>query len=110
MRGFAPSVLDWMGRFTHWSRQKALSRSILSAGVYGFLSSLSAYANPFLLYRLDYHKLLRHKMYIDRNALIYFRSLLIQLLNTVDDMLGLPRTIPGKKDRRTVQEREGVTR
>jgi hypothetical protein len=39
-------------------------------------------------------------MYIDRRILIHFRSLLIQLLNTVDDMLGEPRTIPGKSERR----------
>jgi hypothetical protein len=48
-------------------------------------------------------------MYLDRQTLIYFRSLLVQLLNQVDDMLGFPRTIPGKKERK-VMEREGVSR
>ena len=40
---------------------------------------------------------------IDRHFLMRIRSILIELLNTLDDALGLPRTIPPKSERRRMQ-------
>ena len=37
---------------------------------------------------------------VNRQNLMHFRSIVIQLLNALDDMLGLPRTIPAKDKRR----------
>jgi len=41
---------------------------------------------------------------MNREFLTYFRSLLIQLLNAIDDELGLPRTIPAKGERRLIKK------
>jgi len=41
---------------------------------------------------------------IDRIFLIQIRNIVINLLNTLDDALGLPRTIPCKDDRRLLQK------
>lgn len=42
---------------------------------------------------------------LNRQFLIRFRSILIDLLNTVDDELGLPRTVPKKTTRREEQRK-----
>jgi hypothetical protein len=39
-------------------------------------------------------------MAVDRTFLMRLRSILIELLNCLDDSLGLPRTIPSKAERR----------
>jgi len=40
---------------------------------------------------------------IEREFLMRIRSLVIQLLNTIDDALGLPRTILDKNARRQIR-------
>lgn len=46
-------------------------------------------------------------MYFDRKGLELLRSILIQLLNALDDILGYPRTIPTRHERR-IMMRENV--
>lgn len=41
---------------------------------------------------------------IDRVFLMRLRSIVIDLLNTIDDSLGLPRTIPDKSERRRIHK------
>lgn len=40
---------------------------------------------------------------IDRQLLMKLRSIVIQLLNALDDTLQLPRTIPDKSTRRQIR-------
>lgn len=41
---------------------------------------------------------------VDRQFLMRFRSIIIELLNCLDDTLGLPRTIPPKAERRRIHK------
>lgn len=41
---------------------------------------------------------------IDKSVLIHIRSLIIQLLNALDDALGYDRTIPNKEQRRLLKK------
>ena len=41
---------------------------------------------------------------VDKTFLTQIRYLLIDLLNAIDDALGLPRTIPCRDDRRLLQK------
>ena len=41
---------------------------------------------------------------IDRKLLVHIRSLVIQLLNALDDALGFPRTLPPKSERREARK------
>ena len=43
---------------------------------------------------------------IDRALLIHVRSIVIQLLNALDDALCMPRTIPSKSERRVLKKNE----
>jgi hypothetical protein len=46
-------------------------------------------------------------MTIDRPLLEKLRRMLIMLLNTIDDSLGLPRTVPSKQERRKARRMQG---
>ena len=43
---------------------------------------------------------------VDRAFLVHLRSIVIQLLNALDDALCLPRTVPSKSERRLLKKNE----
>lgn len=45
-------------------------------------------------------------MLVPKELIEQTRRVLIQLLNTLDDILGIPRTIPDKEARRRLREME----
>ena len=43
-------------------------------------------------------------LFVNREVIENARRVLIQLLNLFDDILGIPRTIPSKEDRRKLRD------